>query len=75
MSQSGIGGLAGSEELIQRGSREWTSNYSGNRGAVGEDGIDWKSKYLALEFGSKMAKGEMVRIRERLVEMLLDVLI
>lgn len=45
------------------------------RGAVGEDGVDWKSKYRALEFGMKMAKGEFDRFRHRAIEKVLDALI
>jgi hypothetical protein len=42
---------------------------------VSDDNIDWKAKYQALEFGGRMAKGEFIRYRERLIERVLDTLI
>ncbi len=47
----------------------------GGPGSVGDDGIDWKSKYRALEFGTKMARGEFDRFRERVIEKLLDAVV
>lgn len=46
----------------------------GGRGAEDEDGIDWKSRCKALEFGAMVAQGEMFRYKERLMEEILDVL-
>lgn len=37
-----------------------------------EDGVDWRSKYMAMEFGSRMARGELQRLRNRMIEMVLD---
>ena len=48
---------------------------SGIQASASEDGIDWKSKYRALEFGTKMAKGEFDRFRNRVIEKLLDAVI
>jgi hypothetical protein len=45
-----------------------------NAGLAGEN-VDWKSKYQALEFGSRMAKGEFNRFRQRLIEQVLDVIV
>lgn len=39
-----------------------------------DDGIDWKARCRALEFGSMVAQGEMFRYKERLMEEILDVL-
>ena len=59
---------------LERGLRN--SKHPNNaRGSVEADGIDWKSKYQALEFGSKMAKGECDRYKQRVIEKLLDALI
>ena len=43
--------------------------------ALAGENVDWKSKYQALEFGSRMAKGEFNRFRQRLIERVLDVII
>lgn len=40
----------------------------------GDDGVDWKARCMALEFGAKIAQGEMFRYKERLIEEILDVL-
>nr|OQO31255.1 hypothetical protein B0A51_01006 [Rachicladosporium sp. CCFEE 5018] len=42
------------------------------RGADGE--IDWRGRCRALEFGTMLAKGEMERYRERILEGVLDLL-
>ena len=44
------------------------------RGSAG-DGIDWKAKYRAMEFGSAIAIGELGRLRNRTLEKVLDVLL
>lgn len=41
----------------------------GNRG--GEE-VDWKSRYLAMEFSARIAKGELDRVKERMIEKVLD---
>lgn len=46
----------------------------GGRDGEGDDGIDWKSRCRALEFGAMVAQGEMFRYKERLMEEILDVL-
>lgn len=38
----------------------------------GNDGIDWRARALAMEFGGQMAKGEMNRVRDRIVQAVLD---
>ena len=53
----------------------YTSSTHSIADAVGNDGVDWKSKYRALEFGSRMAKGEFQRFRQRLLERILDLII
>ncbi|TKA24010.1 hypothetical protein B0A50_06901 [Salinomyces thailandicus] len=40
-----------------------------------EEGVDWKAKCIAMEMGGRMAMGEYQRLRERLVERVLDALI
>lgn len=40
-----------------------------------DDGIDWKAKYMAMEFGGRIAFGAMKRIKNRLIEQLLDSLL
>lgn len=40
-----------------------------------DDNVDWRSKYLAMEFGARMAKGEFNRFRDRLIEKVLDLLV
>ncbi|KAK5108801.1 hypothetical protein LTR62_007775 [Meristemomyces frigidus] len=42
---------------------------------VGEDGIDWKSRALANEFGSMVARGELERVKSMIVQRVLDVLL
>lgn len=37
-----------------------------------EDGIDWRAKCKAMEFGSMIAKGEVERTRQRYLEKLMD---
>lgn len=46
-----------------------------NAGGVVDEKVDWKSKYQALEFGSRMAKGEFNRFRQRLIERVLDLVV
>jgi hypothetical protein len=46
----------------------------GNGGGDQDDGIDWKARCKALEFGTMVAQGEMFRYKERLMEEILDVL-
>ena len=48
--------------------------FKANASLAGEN-VDWKSKYQALEFGSRMAKGEFNRFRQRLIEQVLDVIV
>lgn len=57
---------SGSKAIAQQEERERDGN--------GDDGIDWKKRCLALEFGARIAQGEMFRYKERLMEELLDVL-
>lgn len=38
---------------------------------AGGDSIDWKAKYQAMEFGAKLAKGEVDRVKERILDVLL----
>ncbi|KAM0713498.1 hypothetical protein Q7P37_010460 [Cladosporium fusiforme] len=42
---------------------------------LGDDGVDWKKRAMALEFGGRIAQGEMFRYKERLMEQILDVLL
>ena len=44
-------------------------------GAMDGDNIDWKAKYQALIFGTRMAKGEFDRFRQHLIERVLDLVI
>jgi hypothetical protein len=44
-------------------------------GPVDGDNIDWKAKYQALMFGTRMAKGEFDRFRQHLIERVLDLVI
>ena len=46
-----------------------------NAGGAVDTNVDWKSKYQALEFGSRMAKGEFNRFRQRLIERVLDLVV
>lgn len=39
-----------------------------------DEGVDWKKRCLALEFGARIAQGEMFRYKERLMEEILNVL-
>jgi hypothetical protein len=70
------------EDWIQARRQDFNNPNYGPRGpewlagdAGGADRVDWKAKYQALEFGSRMAKGEFNRFRQRLIERLLDVVI
>lgn len=40
-----------------------------------DDNVDWKTRYAALEFGTKMARGEYFRFRERVIGKVLDALL
>ena len=40
-----------------------------------DNNIDWKAKFKAMEFASMVAKGEVERTRQRLLEKLMDALI
>jgi hypothetical protein len=50
------------------------SGQSLHRGGDEDDGIDWKARCRAMEFGTMVAQGEMFRYKERLMEEILDVL-
>ena len=55
--------------------REATARSAREGGLGGEGGgeeVDWKGKYLAMEFSARVAKGEMDRVRERMLEKVLD---
>ncbi|KAI7510075.1 hypothetical protein KC347_g4644 [Hortaea werneckii] len=40
-----------------------------------EDGIDWKAKCMAMEMGGRMAMGEYHKLRNRLIDQILDTLL
>lgn len=40
-----------------------------------EDGVDWKARCMAMELGGRMAYGEMSRLKNRVIEQVLDVLL
>ncbi|KAK3074303.1 hypothetical protein LTR53_003351 [Teratosphaeriaceae sp. CCFEE 6253] len=40
-----------------------------------EDQIDWKARCLAMEFGGQMARGELKRIKNHLLEQMLDIIL
>ena len=63
------------EDWLRNKRRAYPGSDIGGTTQCGEDGVDWKSKYRALEFGSRMAKGEFHRFRQRLVERVLDLVI
>ena len=37
-----------------------------------EEGVDWKKKYMMMEFSARIAKGELDRVRDRMIEKVLD---
>ncbi|KAF2716796.1 hypothetical protein K431DRAFT_278181 [Polychaeton citri CBS 116435] len=39
-----------------------------------DDGIDWKARYKAMEFGTKIVRGELNRVKARILENVLDAL-
>ncbi|KAK5122737.1 hypothetical protein LTR85_003652 [Meristemomyces frigidus] len=39
------------------------------------DGIDWRARCMTLEIGGRMAYGEMTRLKNRVIEQVLDVLL
>ncbi|KAK4630847.1 ARS-binding protein 2 [Fulvia fulva] len=46
------------------------------QGSTGnDDNVDWKAKYRAMEFGANVAKGEVKRVRQRMLEKVLDALL
>ncbi|KAK4550702.1 hypothetical protein LTR36_000281 [Oleoguttula mirabilis] len=47
----------------------------GTRGGGLDDGIDWRARCMAMEFGGRMAYGEMKRLKNRVIEQVLDVLL
>ena len=70
------------EHWIQNSKQEFMNGNSSKRdlnrnigGPDNVDSIDWKAKYQALEFGSRMAKGEFHRFRQLLIERVLDLVI
>jgi hypothetical protein len=65
------------EDRINRGRQKYADSQMPQsvRPGMSDDNVDWKAKYLALEFGARMAKGEFLRYRERLVERLIETLI
>lgn len=36
------------------------------------EGVDWKSRYMAMEFSARVAKGELDRVKERMLEKIID---
>lgn len=65
------------EEVFQQRARknmDRLAGHPGHRGGDEDDGIDWKARCKALEFGTMVAQGEMFRYKERLMEEILDVL-
>lgn len=36
------------------------------------ENVDWKSRYMAMEFSARVAKGELDRVKERMLERILD---
>lgn len=54
------------------GANDMTLNLAG---AIDGDNVDWKARYQALVFGTKMAKGEFNRFRQHLIDRVLDVVI
>lgn len=66
------------EEIFrQRAKRSMSkvTGYSEGRGSDEDDGVDWRARCMALEFGGRVAQGEMFRYKERLLEEILDVLL
>ena len=64
------------EERIRSGREKYLEHFSTRtRAEKSDDGIDWKARYQALEFGGKMAKGEFHRYREILLQRVLDTII
>ncbi|KAK3705803.1 hypothetical protein LTR37_013110 [Vermiconidia calcicola] len=67
------------EDRILTGRQNFREEHNSSRGAMSnttaDDGVDWKSKYRVLEFGSRMAKGEFERFRQLLIERVLDTII
>ncbi|KAK5690686.1 hypothetical protein LTR17_025880 [Elasticomyces elasticus] len=43
--------------------------------SVPDDQIDWKSRCMAMEFGGRMAQGELKRVKQHLLEQMLDVIL
>jgi hypothetical protein len=65
------------EEVFLQRARMNMDKVSGqplHRGGDEDDGIDWKARCRAMEFGTMVAQGEMFRYKERLMEEILDVL-
>ena len=64
------------EVFRQRAERNMSkmSRQQEGQGRDEDDGINWKARCMALEFGAKIAQGEMFRYKERLIEEILDVL-
>lgn len=66
------------EEVFQQRAQKNMDRLNGQPGHRGnnedDDGIDWKARCKALEFGTMVAQGEMFRYKERLMEEILNVL-
>lgn len=61
------------EHLIRRSKEQYADLPAGAR--AGDDGVNWKAKFQALEFGATMAKGEFMRYRELLIQKVLETII
>ncbi len=68
-------GIPADEEALRRRAREETQYVSGLRTGEDDGSVDWKAKYEALQFGTKLARNEMDRFRARTLELIMDVLL
>lgn len=69
------GRIKASRERFENAAKDGGFGRKGQESVTGTDGVDWKMRCQALEFGGKMAKGEFLRYREVLIQKVLDTLI
>ena len=69
-----VGNENASDDPLSRALRQAVASRVGNSSRYDDDGVDWKAKCLAYEMGGRMAMGEYSRLRSRLIERVLEVL-
>lgn len=69
------GNPEGDRKLVQTLREGLKTRHGLVAGGIGNDGIDWKTRAMQMEFGSQMAVGEMRKCKDALLEKILDALL